>query len=118
METYVRLMVLKARYRWGYRVLVAEVSDSIHLRRFCRISSGSECRTSRRSASSPSDRAETVTELDPVVDRDRDAGETVPTAGGQDRLDGLEADVRYPTDADLASHGVKVLARRAKLAGW
>ena len=33
-----RLMVLKQRYRWGYRTLVAEVSDSIHLRRFCRIS--------------------------------------------------------------------------------
>jgi hypothetical protein len=31
-------MVLKARYRLGYRSLVAEVSDSIHLRRFCRIS--------------------------------------------------------------------------------
>jgi hypothetical protein len=38
METYIRLMVLKQRYRWGYRTLVAEVSDSIHLRRFCRIS--------------------------------------------------------------------------------
>ena len=38
LESYVRLMVLKARYRWGYRSLVAEVSDSIHLRRFCRIS--------------------------------------------------------------------------------
>ena len=52
METYVRLMVLKQRYRWGYRSLMAEVSDSIHLRR----SAGSACRsgyrTSRRSASS------------------------------------------------------------------
>jgi transposase, IS5 family len=38
METYVRLMVLKQRYRRGYRTLVAEVSDSIHLRRFWRIS--------------------------------------------------------------------------------
>jgi transposase, IS5 family len=38
METLIRLMVLKQRYRWGYRTLVAEVSDSIHLRRFCRIS--------------------------------------------------------------------------------
>jgi IS5 family transposase len=38
MESYVRLMVLKVGYRWGYRSLVAEVSDSIHLRRFCRIS--------------------------------------------------------------------------------
>src|SRR5438105_15447752 len=40
MEIYIRLMFLKARYRWGYRSLVAEVSDSIHLRRFCRISLG------------------------------------------------------------------------------
>jgi transposase, IS5 family len=40
METYVRLMVLKQRYRWGHKTLVAEVSDSIHLRRFCRISLG------------------------------------------------------------------------------
>jgi transposase, IS5 family len=38
LESYIRLMVLKQRYRWGYRTLVAEVSDSIHLRRFCRIS--------------------------------------------------------------------------------
>ena len=38
LETYVRMMVLEQRYRWGYRTLVAEVSDSIHLRRFCRIS--------------------------------------------------------------------------------
>jgi hypothetical protein len=38
LETYVRLLVLKQRFRWGYRTLVAEVSDSIHLRRFCRIS--------------------------------------------------------------------------------
>src|SRR5215210_6754646 len=38
MESYIRLMVLKQRDRWGYRTLVAEVSDSIHLRRFCRIS--------------------------------------------------------------------------------
>src|SRR2546429_4875359 len=37
LETYVRLMVLKQRYRWGYRTLVAEVSDSIHLRRFRRV---------------------------------------------------------------------------------
>ena len=37
MDTYVRLMVLKHRYGWGYRALVAEVSDSLHLRRFCQI---------------------------------------------------------------------------------
>ena len=37
MQTYVRLMVAKHRHGWGYRTLVAEVSDSLHLRRFCRI---------------------------------------------------------------------------------
>jgi hypothetical protein len=37
MDTYVRLMVVKHRYGWGYRTLMAEVSDSLHLRRFARI---------------------------------------------------------------------------------
>jgi IS5 family transposase len=37
MATYVRLMVLKHRSGWGYEVLVREVADSLHLRRFCGI---------------------------------------------------------------------------------
>ncbi|MGC7103161.1 ISNCY family transposase [Amycolatopsis lurida] len=37
METYLRLMFLKFRYRLGYESLCAEVSDSISWRRFCRI---------------------------------------------------------------------------------
>jgi IS5 family transposase len=36
-ETYLRLMFLKHRYRLGYESLCAEVSDSISWRRFCRI---------------------------------------------------------------------------------
>jgi len=48
----VRLMVLKARYRWGYRTLMGEVSDSIHLRRFCRIALCDRVPDGRRSASS------------------------------------------------------------------
>jgi hypothetical protein len=37
MDRFVRLMVIKARTGWGYETLVREVSDSLHLRRFCRI---------------------------------------------------------------------------------
>ncbi len=118
METYVRLMVLKARYRWGYRVLVAEVSDSIHLRRFCRISLGERVpdeSTVRKLTGRIG--AETVNELtrkliDAAVREKRFRPRGV-------RIDStvVEADVRYPTDADLASHGVKVLAREgARLA--
>jgi len=37
METYLRIMFLKFRYRLGYETLCAEVADSITWRRFCRI---------------------------------------------------------------------------------
>jgi transposase, IS5 family len=37
MQTFVRLMVVKQRTGWGYETLVREVSDSLHLRRFCLI---------------------------------------------------------------------------------
>src|ERR1700730_15605036 len=40
MEVYVRLMAIKARTGWGYETLAREVSDSLHLRRFCLIALG------------------------------------------------------------------------------
>jgi len=40
MESYLRLMFLKFRYRLGYESLCREVSDSITWRRFCRIGLG------------------------------------------------------------------------------
>jgi transposase, IS5 family len=40
METYLRLMFLKFRYRLGYEALCREVSDSITWRMFCRIGLG------------------------------------------------------------------------------
>src|SRR4029453_3989329 len=36
-ERLIRWMVIKQRSGWGYETLVREVSDSLHLRRFCRI---------------------------------------------------------------------------------
>jgi len=115
METYIRLMALKARYRWGYRSLVAEVSDSIHLRRFCRISLGERVpdestvrKLTRRIG------AETVNELTrSLLEMALREKRFRPRAV---RIDStvIEADVRYPTDADLASQGVKVLAREGR----
>ena len=115
METYVRLMVLKARYRWGYRSLVAEVSDSIHLRRFCRISLGERVpdestvrKLTRRIG------AETVNELTrSLIETALRQKRFRPRAVRVDSTV-IEADVRYPTDADLASHGVRVLAREGR----
>jgi transposase, IS5 family len=115
LETYVRLMVLKQRHRWGYRTLVAEVSDSIHLRRFCLISLSERVpdestvrKLTRRIG------AETVSEMTRalIVRATRDR-RFRPRAV---RIDStvVEADVKYPTDAGLASHGVRVLAREGR----
>jgi IS5 family transposase len=115
MESYVRLMVLKQRYRWGYRTLVAEVSDSIHLRRFCRISLSERVpdestirKLTRRLG------AETVSELTrALIARATREKRFRPRAV---RIDStvIEADIKYPTDADLASAGVRVLAREGR----
>jgi transposase, IS5 family len=115
LETFVRLMMLKQRYRWGYRTLVAEVSDSIHLRRFCRISltervpDESTIRKLTRRIG-----PETVSELTRalIVKATRER-RFRPRAV---RIDStvIEADVRYPTDAGLASSGVRTLAREGR----
>ena len=48
METYLRMMFLKFRYRLGYESLCAEVIDSITWRRFCRIPlDGTRCHATR-----------------------------------------------------------------------
>ena len=115
METFVLLMVLKQRYRWGYRTLVAEVSDSIVLRRFCRISlcervpdESTVRKLTRRLGS------ETVANVTRMLisgaTRER---RFRPRAV---RIDStvVEADIKYPTDSGLASHGVRALAREAR----
>jgi IS5 family transposase len=122
METYVRLMVLKARYRWGYRSLVAEVSDSIHLRRFCRIA------LSERVADESTVRkltrrigSETVNELTRALIVEATRSKRFRARAVRIDSTVIEADVKYPTDSDLAAHGVRALAREgrklAKLVG-
>jgi IS5 family transposase len=95
--------------------LVAEVSDSIHLRRFCRISLSERVpdestvrKLTRRVG------ADTVNEITRalIVEATR-SKRFRPRAV---RIDStvIEADVKYPTDSGLASDGVRALAREAK----
>lgn len=115
MECFVRLMVLRHRHGWGYRTLVAEVSDSIHLRRFCRIALSERVpdestirKLTRRIG------AETVNEVTRALickaTRERRFRARAV------RIDStvVEADVKYPTDAGLAAHGVRALAAEAR----
>jgi transposase, IS5 family len=115
MATYVRLMVIKHRTGWGYETLMREVSDSLHLRRFCLIALGERVpdestvrKLTRRLG------AEVVHELTRVVIANaRREKRFRPRAA---RIDStvVEADIRYPTDSGLAADGVRALAREGR----
>lgn len=119
MGSFVRLMVVKQRTGWGYQTLVREVSDSLHLRRFCllpltqRVPDESTVRKLVRRLG-----PETVNELTRVVIGK--AQRETRFAARAVRIDStvVEADIRYPSDGVLAWQGARALAREGrKLAG-
>ena len=112
-EQLVRLMVVKQRSGWGYETLVREVSDSLHLRRFCRVAL-----TER--VPDESTIRKLVRRLGPdVIDAVTRALIVSATTGERRfvartaRIDStvVEADIRYPTDLGLAADATRVLAR-------
>jgi transposase, IS5 family len=114
-EVYVRLMVIKQRTGWGYESLMREVSDSLHLRRFCLIALGERVphestvrKLTRRLG------AGVVEELTRCVIA-KAQRETRFKARAV-RIDStvVEADVRYPSDAALSLDGARTLARQAR----
>ncbi len=115
METYVRLMIVKHRSGWGYETLMREVSDSIHLRRFCRI--GMTERVPDESTVRKLTRrlgAEVVHEITrELISKARREKRFRPRSA---RIDStvVEADVKYPTDSGLADAGVRALAREGR----
>jgi transposase, IS5 family len=119
MASFVRLMVIKQRTGWGYQTLVREVSDSLHLRRFCllpltqRVPDESTVRKLVRRLG-----PEVVAELTRVVIAK--AQRETRFAARAVRIDStvVEADIRYPSDGVLAWQGARALAREGrKLAG-
>jgi IS5 family transposase len=110
--SFVRLMVVKHRTGWGYETLVREVSDSLHLRRFCLI--GIDQRVPDESTVRKLARRlgpEVVAEITRMVieKAQRETRFTVRAA----RVDStvVEADIRYPSDAVLALQGARALTR-------
>jgi transposase, IS5 family len=117
--SFVRPIVVKQRTGWGYETLLREVSDSLHLRRFClialteRVPDESTVRKLVRRLG-----PEVVAELTRVVigKACREARFTARAV----RIDStvVEADIRYPSDGVLALQGARALAREGrKLAG-
>jgi len=115
MSTYVRLMVLKHRTGWGFETLMREVSDSLHLRRFCLIALGER-------VPDESTIRKLTRRLGPVV-VDELTRVVIAKATRETRFRAravridstvVEADVRYPTDSGLALDSARVLAREAR----
>lgn len=111
METYLRLMFLKYRYRLGFEATCAEVTDSIAWRRFCRIGLGeavphpstlekitSRCGQTAIDALNEALLAKAAENKVLRVDKVR-ADTTV-----------VEANVSYPTDSGLLAKGVAKMA--------
>lgn len=112
METYLRMMFLKYRYRLGFEPLCAEVADSLAWRRFCRIPLG--CRVPH-----PTTLMKITSRCGPrAIDELNDAllakaHENKLVRLGKVRADTtvVEANVAYPTDSGLLAKGVTKLAR-------
>jgi len=111
-ETYLRMMFLKFRYRLGYELLCREVADSISWQRFCHIPLGGQVphpttlvKLTRR-VGEP-----TVGELHRALLAKAAAHKVLRTH--KVRLDTtvVEANVCYPTDAGLLAKAISTLAR-------
>jgi IS5 family transposase len=120
-DTLLRLLYLKHRYQLGYESLCREVSDSIGWRRFCRIGLD-------RPVPHPTTLVKLVRRAGPQTIEQLNAALLGKLAhdrllrGRKLRVDTtvVEADIDYPTDADLLEQAVRKvggLVRRIKAGG-
>jgi transposase, IS5 family len=120
-DTLLRLLYLKHRYGLGYETLCREVSDSISWRRFCRLPLD-------RPVPHPTTMVKLVRRAGPQTIEELNAALLAKLAEGKLlrarklRVDTtvVEADIDYPTDADLLEGAVRKLGglvRRVKARG-
>ena len=121
METYLRLMFLKFRYRLGYESLCREVSDSISWQRFCRIPFGTRVphpTTLMKITTRCGDDA--VTGLNEALLAKVAAAKLLRTDRVRADTTVIPAAVAYPTDSGLLAKAIGSMARsvaRIKAAG-
>ncbi|MDG5486985.1 ISNCY family transposase [Mycolicibacterium gadium] len=121
METYLRLMFLKFRYRLGYESLCREVGDSISWQRFCRIPFGTRVphpTTLMKITTRCGDDA--VTGLNEALLAKASAAKLLRTDKVRADTTVIPAAVAYPTDSGLLAKGIGSMARtvaRIKAAG-
>src|SRR6202022_175202 len=121
METYLRLMFLKFRYRLGYESLCREVADSISWQRFCRIPFGTRVphpTTLMKITTRCGDDA--VTGLNEALLVKAAEAKLLRTDKVRADTTVIAAAVAYPTDSGLLAKAIGSMARsvaRIKAAG-
>jgi transposase, IS5 family len=121
METYLRLMFLKFRYRLGYESLCREVADSISWQRFARIPFGTRVPHPTTLMKLTTRCGETaVAGLNEALLAKASEAKLLRTDKVRADTTVVEADVAYPTDSGLLAKAVGKIARtieRVKAAG-
>ena len=121
MESYLRLMFLKFRYRLGYESLCREVADSISWQRFCRIPLGMRVphpTTLMKITARCGDDA--VAGLNEALLAKAATAKVLRTDKVRADTTVVEAAVAYPTDSGLLAKAIGAMARtveRIKAAG-
>jgi len=109
-ETYLRLMHLRFRYRLGFETLCAEVTDSLSWRRFCRIGpydNVPDASTLMKITKRCGD--DVVSELNDALLAKADASHLVKLDKVRADTTVVPANVAYPTDSGLLTRGVAKL---------
>ena len=114
-ETYLRLMYLKHRYRLGYELLVQEVTDSLHWRRFCHLGLDAP-------VPHPTTLSKLTRKYGPTVVHEvnrllvQRASERKLIRSRKLRVDTtvVQAPIDYPTDIGLLADGARVVTRTVR----
>jgi len=115
METYLRMMFLRFRYRLGFETLCAEVTDSLAWRRFCRIGitdAVPHSTTLMKITSRCGQQA--VDQLNEALLRKAMAAHVVKLDRVRADTTVVPANVAYPTDSGLLSKGVAKLTKTVR----
>ncbi|HEY6425095.1 MAG TPA: ISNCY family transposase [Pseudonocardiaceae bacterium] len=118
METYLRMMFLKFRYRLGYESLCREVSDSIAWRRFCRIPlEGSVPHPTTLMKLTTRCGATAVEGLNETLLAKAGEAKLLRTTTLRADTTVVPSNVSYPTDSGLLAKAIGRIANRIRAAG-
>jgi IS5 family transposase len=121
-ETYLRMMFLRFRYRLGFETLCAEVADSLAWRRFCRIAITDAVphpTTLMKITTRCGEKA--VAQLNEAIVSKASAAKVLKLDKVRADTTVVEANVAYPSDAGLLGKGVARLTKlvsKLKAAGY